>query len=138
MKLIMGSWTEQAACKGKTDLFYPEQGDSKSYREAVAICAGCPVIEPCRQHVIENDERFGIWAGMNAVRRRIMRNPDSTAQWTQCGTAKRYNYGCRCDDCRTAFTIYQRTLDAKRALRESTVTGDVHTGGMTERENTDD
>ena len=128
MKHIMGSWTEQAACKGKTDLFYPEQGDSKSFRAAVAICASCPVIDDCRQHITDNDERYGIWAGMNAVRRRIMRNPNSTAQWTQCGTAKRYNYGCRCDECRAAFTMYQRELDAKRVVRESAVTLDAHTG----------
>jgi hypothetical protein len=122
MKIIMGAWTEEAACKGKTDLFFPEQGDSKSFREAVAICSTCPVREPCTQHIMENDERFGIWAGTNAVRRRIMRNPNSKAQWTQCGTAKRYNYGCRCDDCRTAFTTYQRELDRRRTLREQTVT----------------
>lgn len=127
MRTIVGAWTEQAACKGKTDLFFPDQGDSKSFREAVAICATCPVLDSCKQHIMENDERFGIWAGTNAVRRRIMRNPNSKAQWTQCGTAKRYNYGCRCDDCRLAFTTYQRELDRKRALRDLTNTPGDHT-----------
>jgi WhiB family redox-sensing transcriptional regulator len=131
METIMGAWTEQAACKGKTNLFFPEQGDSKSFREAVAICETCPVIEPCRQHILEHEERYGIWAGTNSVRRRIIRNPDSKAAWTICGTSKRYLYGCRCDLCKQAGTEYQQKM---RAARVAAVTADTHTGDRHERE----
>lgn len=134
METIMGAWTEQAACKGKTDLFFPDQGDSKSFREAVAICETCSVIDSCRQHIMEHEERFGIWAGTNAVRRRIIRNPDSKAEWTICGTAKRYLYGCRCDLCKVAGNEYQAKVRRLRAERAAAVTGDAHTGPTDELE----
>ena len=122
--MTVGSWADHAACKGKTDLFYPDRGDTKSYRAAVAICSTCPVFEQCRQHIDENDERFGIWAGTNGVRRRIERNPDSDAQWTRCGTVKSYQFGCRCDVCREVFLEYQR---ARRARARIAVAPGAHT-----------
>lgn len=126
--MTVGWWAEHAACKGKTDLFFPEQGDTKSYAKAVAICGTCPVFAECRQHIDENDERFGIWAGTNSVRRRIERNPNSDALWTRCGTVKSYQFGCRCDDCRIVFLEYQRE---RRALsRQRAVTAAGHTGNQ--------
>lgn len=130
---ILGEWTNHAACKGKTALFFPEQGDMVSYRQAVAICATCPVIEDCNRHIEQHGERFGIWAGTNAARRQQMRNPDSNAQWNRCGTAKRYQAGCRCDACREAFRMTQR----RWRNRNNAVTPDVHDVTMTTEQDTD-
>jgi hypothetical protein len=127
--MTVESWADNAACKGKTDLFYPDRGDTKSYREAVAICGICPVFQQCRQHIDENDERFGVWAGTNAVRRMMERNPDSDAQWTRCGTVKSYQYGCRCDVCREVFMQWQRD---RRARLGAAVAPGAHTGNTTE------
>lgn len=126
--MTVGWWAERAACKGKTHLFYPERGDTKSYRLAVQICATCPVFDDCRQHIDENDERFGIWAGTNGVRRRIERNPDSDAQWTRCGTVKSYQFGCRCDVCREVFTAWQR--DRRNEAKQRAVIAAGHTGNQ--------
>lgn len=126
--MTVGRWAEHGACKGKTDLFFPEVGDTKSAARAFEICATCPVLEQCREHVMENDERYGIWAGMNGVRRRIARNPDSQAAWNQHGTAKSYNYGCRCFDCKEAGREYQIRM---RAGRRRNVTPNNHTGNIT-------
>lgn len=65
----MSTWASDAACTGQTDLFFPhdEERPGERYRrenEAKAICAGCPVIEPCLQSAIDGGER-GIWGGTN-------------------------------------------------------------------------
>ena len=69
----LGSWTDDAACKGKTALFFPRQGDNSSFAKAQHICFSCPVFDECREYAMTNYERFGIWAGMNEKKRRIAR-----------------------------------------------------------------
>lgn len=60
-------WLSQAACKGKTDLFYgplDEKVASRRVREkqAIAICSECPVILQCRMHARDTGE-LGVWGG---------------------------------------------------------------------------
>jgi len=126
--MTVSRWAEHGACKGKTALFFPEPGDTKSAARAFEICATCPVLEQCREHVMTNEERYGIWGGMNGVRRRIARNPDSQAAWNQHGTAKAYNYGCRCFDCKEAGREYQIRM---RTGRKRNVTANTDTGNTT-------
>lgn len=59
-------WHAQAACKGKSDLFYPPEGTSKAdyanfARRAKAICEGCPVQAQCLE--AGREETYGIWGG---------------------------------------------------------------------------
>ena len=47
------SWMEEAACKGRTNLFFGiagERPERRIRREASArkVCASCPVMVPCR------------------------------------------------------------------------------------------
>lgn len=64
------AWQRKAACRGKpVELFFPERGESAG--PAKAICAGCPVIEPCAQFSI--GESHGIWAGTSGRGRQRMR-----------------------------------------------------------------
>jgi WhiB family redox-sensing transcriptional regulator len=66
-----GDWREHAACKGlPTDWWFPERGDTAA--AAKAICAACPVREPCLQYAVEAGERMGVWGGvaMYASRKR--------------------------------------------------------------------
>jgi WhiB family redox-sensing transcriptional regulator len=60
-------WTEHAACKGQTSLFFAPAGErpeARAVREnkAKAICAVCEVSRPCREWARENRE-YGFWGG---------------------------------------------------------------------------
>jgi WhiB family redox-sensing transcriptional regulator len=68
------SWAEQAACAGQTDLFFgsPTETDRERAdreRQALAVCAVCPVVAPCRDHARRFREA-GIWGGENETQRR--------------------------------------------------------------------
>ncbi len=98
----LGFWTDRAACKGRTDLFFVNRGDTTQMNRAKAICQTCPVIEECREYVTYNPERFGIWAGMTEKDRRAYRLKQGIKlPSAQHGTRRRYAAGCRCLDCRT-------------------------------------
>lgn len=60
-------WTDLAACKGRTPLFFPpkaERPQARARREARArqLCNQCPVVDQCRQFARNNHE-YGFWAG---------------------------------------------------------------------------
>jgi WhiB family redox-sensing transcriptional regulator len=68
-------WVVFSACKDKEpDIFFPE--DRKAVRDAVAICATCPVRPECLEYALETDIRYGIWGGTTEKqRRRLVRTP---------------------------------------------------------------
>ncbi len=60
-------WMNEAACQGRTPLFFGiagERPERRLRREARArkVCATCPVLEPCRQMARMNGEN-GFWGG---------------------------------------------------------------------------
>jgi hypothetical protein len=63
-------WFDDAACKGRTDLFFPAEDankggsldDSKRRRDARAMCQSCPVRVECRATAVVWNET-GIWGG---------------------------------------------------------------------------
>lgn len=66
------AFTKQAACAGTSpSLFFPERGQSNT--KAKAICAGCPVREPCLEDALVRGEEFGIWGGLTETERRKIR-----------------------------------------------------------------
>ncbi len=65
-------WMEQAACKGRTALFFPtyaERPQARQRREAkaLALCARCPVQQTCREWGRQHHE-YGISSGSGAGR----------------------------------------------------------------------
>jgi len=69
------NWAERAACKGLDPaIFYPLTDEEAG--PAKAICAECPVKDPCLEHAIEHREKNGVWGGetererLRIVRRR--------------------------------------------------------------------
>jgi WhiB family transcriptional regulator, redox-sensing transcriptional regulator len=55
-----------AACLGADPaLFFPGQGDAETEAAAVAICSACPARASCLASALQNDERYGIWGGIN-------------------------------------------------------------------------
>lgn len=57
------TWMADGACLDHDpELWFgadPEQGKAK------AICETCPVIDDCRTHAIRQDERIGVWGGLD-------------------------------------------------------------------------
>jgi WhiB family redox-sensing transcriptional regulator len=73
MRLSIGSWSEQASCKGYSYLFYPKDAERPQARDrreqkAKTLCAICPVLDLCKEHASANAE-FGIWGGENEEER---------------------------------------------------------------------
>jgi WhiB family redox-sensing transcriptional regulator len=66
-------WKLSAACRGMdTRIFFPGLGSTGA--EAKAVCAACPVAEPCREGAIERREEFGIWGGITeSTRKNILK-----------------------------------------------------------------
>lgn len=68
-------WQLRGACRGTGGeaFFHPygEREPSRSRREraALAICAGCPVREPCRDYALAAQEPYGVWGGLTERQR---------------------------------------------------------------------
>lgn len=63
------------ACVGiPTDMFFPREGAEvgRDAAAAKAICAGCPLIDPCRDWAVEHHE-IGIWGGTTDKERAQLR-----------------------------------------------------------------
>jgi WhiB family redox-sensing transcriptional regulator len=70
--------TEQAVCRTVgTDLFFPDVGHEDQYADAKAVCAVCPVKDPCLQDALDGDE-YGVWGGTSEAERRQMRDQNPT------------------------------------------------------------
>jgi WhiB family redox-sensing transcriptional regulator len=67
-------WRTRAACSGTDpELFFA--GDPASVESARALCAGCPVRNPCLQDALALGEMHGVWGGMpEGQRRRLIRS----------------------------------------------------------------
>lgn len=70
-------WQFEGACQGEDSaLFfapsYFERREEKAAREvrAKAICATCPVLDPCLEYALRIRESHGIWGGLNEYERR--------------------------------------------------------------------
>jgi WhiB family redox-sensing transcriptional regulator len=79
MALRDDSWYRLAACRGMaTSLFFPEhvspepgRPDPAAVAEAKAVCARCPVRQPCLSVGVR--EEHGIWGGLTVGERRAAR-----------------------------------------------------------------
>jgi WhiB family redox-sensing transcriptional regulator len=68
-------WQDHAACKGRTQLFFPpraERPQARARREAQArlLCIACPVQTPCREFARSNHE-YGYWGGESEEERHL-------------------------------------------------------------------
>lgn len=62
-------WMSDAACRGlDTDLFFPPCGAPT--KDARAVCARCPVKEPCGEYGME--DKYGIFGGLTGASRRVI------------------------------------------------------------------
>jgi WhiB family redox-sensing transcriptional regulator len=69
------SWRDLAACldvvSGDYDPFFADTAELQA--EAIAICAACPVRDPCLTFAVRTGQQYGIWGGQpeRIVRRLI-------------------------------------------------------------------
>ena len=72
-------WAKFAACKNESsNLFYPPEETKTPERnamikDAIRICAGCPVRRECLNYAIAKPEKFGVWGGMTEEERFVKR-----------------------------------------------------------------
>lgn len=73
----LDGWRDAAACRGEDSSYffapsYFEKRWEKDAREAEAkaICARCPVREPCLRFALSTREPHGVWGGLNETERR--------------------------------------------------------------------
>ncbi len=69
-------WMREAACAGHCDpdLWFAEREDGKRQRQALRICAACPVRSPCLAYALSLPPQPGIWGGTTEDQRnRIVR-----------------------------------------------------------------
>lgn len=73
------TWRQHSACKGvDPDIFYPVSDEEAEV--AKAVCAQCPVRQPCLEYALGTRERDGVWGGATEKeRRRILRQRRKSA-----------------------------------------------------------
>jgi WhiB family transcriptional regulator, redox-sensing transcriptional regulator len=70
------TWRDEAACRtADVSIFFTPRGQSQSEgrRQALATCAGCPVVDNCLQYALSIPWLVGTWGGTSAVERRRLR-----------------------------------------------------------------
>jgi WhiB family redox-sensing transcriptional regulator len=66
------AWHAQAACRGvDVSVFVPAFGESTA--PAKALCATCPVAEPCRAYALDRTDVQGVWDGTRQGQRSVLR-----------------------------------------------------------------
>ena len=74
-------WQLLGACRAyDSDLFFHpegERGPTRSNREAAAkaVCAGCPVLQMCREAALAAREPYGVWGGLSEHEREAILGP---------------------------------------------------------------
>ncbi len=64
-------WRDAAACRGSTQIFFPEQGGN--WKDPKELCMSCPVRVECLDFALRSGEKHGIWGGKSERQRREMR-----------------------------------------------------------------
>lgn len=79
-------WQEEAACRPIGNaVFFGDDGESELERQArehqaKAICATCPVLEPCLEFALETNQKYGVWGGLNDKERASLKRRRARAR----------------------------------------------------------
>ncbi|WP_433893388.1 WhiB family transcriptional regulator [Streptomyces sp. CA-111067] len=70
-------WRDRAACLDvDPELFFPVGNGGSALMQAQrakAVCAGCPVIESCREWAMRTGQDAGVWGGLSEEERRSLK-----------------------------------------------------------------
>jgi WhiB family transcriptional regulator, redox-sensing transcriptional regulator len=84
-EIDMNRWAPRAACRSvPTDMFFGTEFERTKVRverekEARAICAVCPVADPCRRYAIDTRQAAGIWGGLDEEERKSAKRREQRA-----------------------------------------------------------
>ena len=127
-------WMMLAICRQvDPELFFPSSSNDATdglittIRRAKVICQQCPVQLQCLDAALENNERHGIWGGINfgtsrsraredlRIQRRVTpRDDDEHGGTTDAGARRHYRKGERpCFACAEAALQYGRSRPAR-------------------------
>ena len=69
-------WSDRAAClTAEPEVFFPIGTGEPALREtaaAKAVCAGCIVIDECRDYALTSRQPHGVWGGLDEEERRAL------------------------------------------------------------------
>ena len=57
-------WQDRAACRGEPPQWFDAETAGDAAR-ALGVCAGCPVRRECLTAAAANNERYGVWGGID-------------------------------------------------------------------------
>ena len=81
--ILRPNWHAHAACRGTgpARFFGPDRPVDDSWAaEARKVCTACPVTASCLLYALDNDERYGVWAGTTPDERtQLLRERSKTA-----------------------------------------------------------
>ena len=69
---LRAPWRARALCRTapNRDVFFPRRGENLATEAARAVCAGCPVREPCLNYALDHNIKNGVWGGTSERERR--------------------------------------------------------------------
>jgi WhiB family redox-sensing transcriptional regulator len=75
------NWRDRASCRTGVDpeIFFPLSPKPEFAREALAVCATCPVREECLAWSLKHRISNGIWGGLTEDERRGVRLAQAAA-----------------------------------------------------------
>lgn len=70
-----GPWASDALCReaDDPDIFFPAVHDQQAAAKARQVCGCCPVRDQCLEYAFANDERHGIWGGLDPAERAALK-----------------------------------------------------------------
>ncbi len=72
-------WQSEAACRGQGSRQWVGETDGSPYAAQKAVCAVCPVREPCLAYALANKSLMGCWGGTTEAERRELRRQVAAA-----------------------------------------------------------
>lgn len=129
-EFVRPPWHPDAACRGQDpNLFFPTHGKhGQTNAVALALCADCPVREPCLRFALEQPEAtdIGIWGGTTRLQRkrlrrelRMVKRPRKVICRECSGLYETTNPSARFCSVRCRQRSYDRHSRAARAKRKA-------------------
>jgi hypothetical protein len=117
------TWRTLAACDGSSVDFF----DHNQTEQALAICAGCDVREPCLADALERptkEDAGGIFGGKTKTQRDRMRPKRGRIPRQPCGTYAAYirhkkSKTTPCEPCREANRLHQAAYRARKRAKDA-------------------
>lgn len=123
--------TDAAAACASVDPELWSSSAPDARRAAVRICATCPLLEPCRDWALTNDELYGTWGGLTSLDRARLRGDGADPDAAACGTERAIRaHWLRhetCDECEAAHAA-RRDARRRARLAEEHAKGGSETG----------